>query len=166
MGCSASTIETIHLAGLLHDIGKIGIDDGVLRKPGKLTPAEFEHIQTHVRIGHNILVDLKQLDKVLPVVLHHHESWDGNGYPDGLAGEQIPYLARIVAVCDAFDAMKSDRPYRQGMDDDKLDAIIRTGAGKQWDPQVVAAFFRVREEIRSIVQQQASDGTFELPQYV
>jgi hypothetical protein len=165
MGCSQSTIETIHLAGLLHDVGKIGIDDGVLRKPGKLTPAEFEHIQQHVRIGHNILVDLKQLDKVLPVVLHHHESWDGSGYPEGLAGEQIPPLARIVAVADAFDAMKSDRPYRQGMDDEKLDNIIRNGAGKQWDPHVVAAFFRAREDIREIAERESSDPALELPHF-
>jgi HD-GYP domain-containing protein (c-di-GMP phosphodiesterase class II) len=166
LNCDAATIETIYLAGLLHDVGKIGIDESVLRKPGKLTPAEFEHIQTHVRIGHNILVDLKQLDKVLPVVLHHHESWDGSGYPDGLAGEQIPYLARIVAVADAFDAMKSDRPYRQGMDDEKLDAIIRAGAGKQWDAKVVAAFFQAREDIRAIAQHESSDGLSELRQYL
>lgn len=166
LGCNQETVELIYLAGLLHDVGKIGIDDGVLRKPGKLTEAEFLHIQTHVRIGHNILVDLKQLDKVLPVVLHHHEAWDGSGYPDGLAGEQIPLLARIVAVADAFDAMKSDRPYRQGMDDEKLDAIIRSGAGKQWDARVVAAFFRAREHIRHISQHEMCDESFELPHYL
>jgi putative nucleotidyltransferase with HDIG domain len=165
MGCDPETIETLHLAGLLHDVGKIGIDDGVLRKPGKLTEAEFAHIQSHARIGYNILKDLKQLDKVLPVVLHHHESWDGSGYPEGLAGENIPALARIVAVCDAFDAMKSDRPYRQGMPDEKLDDIIRNGAGKQWDARVVEAFFRAREDIRAIFQRKPSDA-FELPHYV
>jgi HD-GYP domain-containing protein (c-di-GMP phosphodiesterase class II) len=161
LGASRDTIETIYLAGLLHDVGKIGIDDNVLRKPGKLTPEEFKHIQLHVRIGYNILVDLKQLDKVLPVVLHHHESWDGSGYPDGLAGEQIPALARIVAVADAFDAMQSDRPYRKGMPEEKLDEIIRCGAGTQWDAQVVEAFFRCRDDIRAIAHDE-SGGPLDL----
>jgi hypothetical protein len=163
LGCDEATVETIYLSGLLHDVGKIGIDDQVLRKPGKLTPAEFEHIKTHAQIGYNILVDLKQLGQVLPVVLHHHEAWDGTGYPSGLSGTNIPELARIVAVADAFDAMGSDRPYRKGMPDDKLDEIIRNGAGRQWDPKVVEAYFRAREEIRCIAKRDADD-TFELTQ--
>jgi HD-GYP domain-containing protein (c-di-GMP phosphodiesterase class II) len=138
------------MAGLLHDLGKIGIDDGVLRKPGKLTEAEFEHVKTHVEIGYRILRDLRKMQHVLPVVLHHHESWDGSGYPHGLRGENIPFLARIAAVADAYDAMASDRPYRNGMPDEKLDSIIRAGAGKQWDAKVVEAFFRARDDIREI----------------
>jgi HD-GYP domain-containing protein (c-di-GMP phosphodiesterase class II) len=90
------------------------------------------------------------MQSVLPVVLHHHESWDGKGYPHGLKGENIPFLARIAAVADAYDAMASDRPYRNGMPDDKLDEVIREGAGKQWDARVVEAFFRVRDDIREI----------------
>lgn len=152
LGCDAKTLNTIYLSGLLHDIGKIGINDNVLRKPGKLTDEEYEHIKTHVQIGHRILVDLKKLDDVLPVVLHHHESWDGKGYPRALNGGEIPFSARIVAVADAFDAMGSDRPYRKGMPDEKIDAIFREGAGKQWDPDVVAAFFRIRDEIREIAR--------------
>ncbi|MEX0714889.1 MAG: HD domain-containing phosphohydrolase [Pirellulales bacterium] len=150
LGCDAETLKTLYFSGLLHDIGKIGINDEVLRKPGKLTDAEFEHIKTHVEIGYRILVDVRKLAHMLPVVLHHHESYDGRGYPYGLAGENIPYLARIVAVADAYDAMASDRPYRAGMEDFKLDAIIRAGAGQQWDPRVVEAFFRVRDDIRAI----------------
>jgi len=150
MGCNTQSQETIYLAGLLHDIGKIGIDDQVLRKPGKLTEAEYEHIKLHTTIGHRILSDIRQLDEVLPVVLHHHEQWNGQGYPTGLAGEKIPVLARIMAVADSFDAMSSDRPYRQGMPDDKLDAIFQDGAGKQWDAQVIEAFFRIRDEMRAI----------------
>jgi putative nucleotidyltransferase with HDIG domain len=150
LGCDQETIRTIYLAGLLHDVGKIGIDDNVLRKPGKLTDAEYEHIKSHVEIGYRILRGLKKMGHVLPIVLHHHESWDGKGYPYGLTGTNIPYLARIVAVADAFDAMSSDRPYRKGMPDEKLDAIFQAGAGKQWDPDVVAAFFRAREDIRKI----------------
>jgi HD-GYP domain-containing protein (c-di-GMP phosphodiesterase class II) len=152
IGCDQKTIETIYLSGLLHDIGKIGIDDSVLRKPGKLTDEEYEHIKRHVRIGHRILVDLRKLDDVLPVVLYHHESWDGTGYPGRLTGEDIPLAARIVAVADAFDAMGSDRPYRKGMPDEKIDEIFRSGAGRQWDSQVVDAFFRARYDIRQIAE--------------
>jgi putative nucleotidyltransferase with HDIG domain len=152
--CDDETIRTIYLGGLLHDIGKIGIDDGVLRKPGKLTDAEYEHIKTHVEIGYRILRGLRKMGHVLPIVLHHHEAWDGSGYPFGLAGTNIPFLARIVAVADAYDAMSSDRPYRKGMEDAKLDGIFRTGAGKQWDPDVVEAFFAARDDIRAISQRE------------
>lgn len=152
LGCDPQALNTIYLSGLLHDIGKIGVNDNVLRKPGKLTDEEYEHIKTHVEIGHRILIDLKKLDDVLPVVLHHHESWDGQGYPHTLAGTAIPFSARIVAVADAFDAMSSDRPYRKGMPDEKIDQIFHAGAGKQWDPDVAAAFFRIRDEIREIAK--------------
>jgi HD-GYP domain-containing protein (c-di-GMP phosphodiesterase class II) len=151
----AETLNTIYLSGLLHDIGKIGINDEVLRKPGKLSEAEFEHIKTHVTIGYRILSDLRKMANMLPVVLHHHESWDGGGSPQGLAGEAIPYLARIVAVADAYDAMASDRPYRPGMAQDRLEVILRDGAGRQWDPQVVDAFSRAVSDIKGIT---ASDA--------
>jgi len=150
MGCERKQLETLYLSGLLHDIGKIGIDDSVLRKPGKLSDAEYEHIKMHPEIGYRILHDLKQLGEVLPVVRHHHEAWNGRGYPFGLAGQEIPQMARIVAVADAFDAMSSDRPYRRGMDDARLDGILRDGAGQQWDASVIDAFFRVRDKIREI----------------
>ena len=152
LGCDTQTMETMYLAGLLHDIGKIGIDDSVLRKPGKLSEEQYEHIKQHSEIGHRILRDLGKLDDVLPVVLHHHESWDGGGYPEKLIAERIPLSARIVAVADAFDAMGSDRPYRKGMSDEKIDGIFHSGAGQQWDPNVVDAFFRVRGDIRKIAQ--------------
>src|SRR5262249_40419732 len=148
MGCDSKQLETLYLSGLLHDIGKIGIDDQVLRKPGRLTSAEYEHIKLHAEIGYRILKDLKQLDQVLPAVRHHHEAWDGTGYPMALAGEEIPLYARIVAVADSFDAMSSDRPYRKGMPDEKLDSILQEGAGSQWDPRVIEAFFAARDEIR------------------
>ena len=157
LGCDDKTVNTIYLSGMLHDIGKIGISDNVLQKPGKLTNAEYEHIKTHVDIGHRILLDLKKLDDVLPVVLHHHESWDGDGYPHNLTSDEIPLSARIVAVADAFDAMSSDRPYRKGMPDEKIDAIFHAGAGKQWDPEVVDAFFSARDDIREISHRQHED---------
>lgn len=149
-GCNERDLHTIYLAGLLHDIGKIGIDDNVLRKPGSLTPEEFEHIQQHPGLGCRILEGVTQLDKVLPVVRHHHEAWNGAGYPAGLKGEETPLLARIVAVADSIDAMSSDRHYRKGMSDDKLDTILRDGAGKQWDPKVIEAAFQVRDTLRKI----------------
>lgn len=153
--CDAKTMETLYLAGQLHDIGKIGINDSVLRKAGKLSDAEYEHIKQHSEIGHRILEDLSKLEDVLPVVLHHHESWDGTGYPHRLDTELIPFTARIVAVADAFDAMSSDRPYRLGMPDEKVDQILREGAGRQWDPTVIDAFFCVRDEVRRISREKA-----------
>jgi len=154
LGCDAKTIDTLYLAGQLHDIGKIGIDDNVLCKAGKLSDDEYEHIKHHVEIGHHILHDLAKLEEVLPIVLHHHESWDGGGYPHKLKSKRIPLAARILAVADAFDAMSSDRPYRKSMPDDQVDRILRAGAGKQWDPQVIDAFFRVRDEIRRICREE------------
>ncbi len=148
MGLSKEQLDTIYLGGLLHDIGKIGIDDQVLNKPGQLTPEEYEHIKKHPQLGYDILRGVRQLQKILPIVLHHHESWDGSGYPHGLAGESTPLLARITAVADAFDAMSSDRPYRRGMPDEKLDKIMQEGAGRQWDPNVIDAFFACRNKIR------------------
>ena len=165
LGYDEKAIGRIYLAGLLHDIGKIGIDDNVLRKPGKLTDEEYEHIKNHVTIGHRILIDLKKMDDVLPVVLHHHEAWDGSGYPQRLPSDEIPRTARIVAVADAFDAMCSDRPYRKGMPDAKIDAIFHEGAGKQWDPDIVAAFFRARDDIREIVRRERIDLDADLQRF-
>jgi putative nucleotidyltransferase with HDIG domain len=145
---SKREVNTIYLGGLLHDIGKIGVDDAVLNKPGQLTPEEFAQIKQHPQLGYDILKGVQQLERILPIVLHHHEAWDGTGYPYGLKGEETPMLARVTAVADAFDAMSSDRPYRRGMPDAKLDAIFREGAGRQWDPSVVDAFFSVRDEVR------------------
>jgi putative nucleotidyltransferase with HDIG domain len=154
LGCDEKTLNMLCLAGLLHDIGKIGVSDSVLRKPAKLSDEEYEHIKQHVSTGHRILHDLVKLEGVLPVVLHHHESWDGSGYPLHLGASEIPLSARIVAVADAFDAMTSNRPYRKGMPDEKVDQILRNGAGQQWDPEVIEAFFRARDDIRQIVQEE------------
>ena len=166
LGCDVNTLNQLYMGGLLHDIGKIGIDDNVLRKPGRLTPAEFEHIKLHPELGYNILRDVKKLQPVLPLVLHHHEAWDGSGYPHGLTGEDIPYLARICAVADAFDAMSSDRPYRRGMADEKVDAIFRDGSGKQWDAKVVDAFFAARDDIRRICSEHRADLSLDVQQWL
>lgn len=166
VGCDEKMLNTLYLGGLLHDIGKIGIEDSVLRKPGRLTEAEFEHIKQHPELGYKILKNVSRLDEVLPIVLHHHESWDGSGYPHSLAGDETALSARITAVADAFDAMSSDRPYRPGMSDEKLDHILREGAGRQWDARVVAAFFAARDDIREIANQEREELNIEVEQWI
>lgn len=142
----------LYLMGLLHDIGKIGVDDSVLKKRGALTPDEYRQIQAHVQIGVQILSDLKKLHHLLPGVAHHHESFDGSGYPSGLVGEDIPLEARVLAVADAFDAMSSTRPYRRRLSPFQIDEIFRKGSGIQWDPKVVEALFSCREDVDRITQ--------------
>jgi HD-GYP domain-containing protein (c-di-GMP phosphodiesterase class II) len=165
MRCNPKSLNTIYMAGLLHDVGKIGIDDNVLRKAGRLTEAEYEHVKLHPELGHRILADLKQLADVLPAVLHHHEQWDGAGYPHGLESVDIPQIARIMAVADAFDAMTSDRPYRDGMPIEKVDSIFREGAGKFWDPDVVDAYFKAKPDIEEISRRERANCHFAEPSW-
>lgn len=129
----------IYMAGLLHDIGKIGICDEVLCKPGKLTEKEFALVQQHPVIGSRIISSVKQLRRVLPGVLHHHERYDGTGYPEGLKGQQIPLMGTIVGLADCFDAITSDRTYRNAMGLEQALTEIRNGSGKQFSPPVVKA---------------------------
>lgn len=140
----------IYITGLLHDVGKVGIPDGILNKPDRLTDEEFDVIKKHPVIGYDILKDLKQFSFVLPAVRHHHEQMNGRGYPDGLSGENIPLDARIMAVADAYDAMTSSRPYRDGMPFEKAESILKENRGPQWDPQVLDAFFRCRVKIEAL----------------
>jgi putative nucleotidyltransferase with HDIG domain len=140
-------IELIRIGTPLHDIGKIGIDDAILRKPDKLTAAEFEIMKSHTVKGAEIIQTIPDLHCIIPIVRSHHERWDGKGYPDGLAGENINPLARVVALADAFDAMTSDRPYRKGMAPDVAFAEIEKMLGKQFDPEFAAAFLAIREQI-------------------
>jgi putative nucleotidyltransferase with HDIG domain len=142
----------LYLAGLLHDVGKIGIDDGVLKKTGPLTPEEYKKIQAHVEIGVTILKDLRKLHHILPGVRHHHESLDGSGYPDHLSGEEIPLEARILAVADSFDAMSSNRPYRRRLSLSQIDNILLQGRSVQWDPEVIDALFACRGDLEAIRQ--------------
>ncbi len=142
----------LYLAGLLHDVGKIGIDDGVLKKTGPLTPEEYRRIQTHVEIGVTILKDLKKLHHILPGVRHHHESMDGTGYPDRLSGDAIPMEARILAVADSFDAMSSNRPYRKRLSLAQIDTILQQGRSIQWDSAVIDALFACRSDLEAIRQ--------------
>ncbi len=158
LGLVEEQLNDIYLAGLLHDVGKIGIRDDVLGKAGKLTDEERKHIEEHVVIGHRILSGLSGIEPLLDGVLHHHEQYNGGGYPSGLVGENIPRLARILAVADSFDAMNSDRPYRRGMSQEKVEAIFQEGRGVQWDPVIVDAFFRCRTEMSEIRQRGIGDS--------
>jgi HD-GYP domain-containing protein (c-di-GMP phosphodiesterase class II) len=142
----------IYLAGLLHDIGKIGIRDEVLTKRGLLSELEVKHIQQHPVIGHRILAGLQAIAHLLPGVLYHHERYDGRGYPEGLSGDSIPLLARILSVADSFDAINTSRPYRAALSPERVDQILREGAGGQWDPLVIDAYFRCRDRLVAIRQ--------------
>jgi response regulator RpfG family c-di-GMP phosphodiesterase len=141
MGFEEDDLEAISLAGKLHDIGKIGIPDAVLLKPGRLTDEEFELIRRHPRIGHEILSHVPSLQDAIPAVLHHHEKYAGGGYPDGIAGTEIPLPARILAVADVWHAVYSDRPYRPAMPREKALGIIREEREQGLCPQCVEIFF-------------------------
>ena len=141
-GADTSEINRMGVGARLHDIGKIGIKDAVLLKPGKLTTDEYEHIKQHPLMGANILRSLKSLDDIRPIVLQHHERWDGKGYPAGLKGDEIHFWARITAVADAFDAMTSDRPYRKGMPYEKAKEIVAEESGSQFCPDCVDLFMQ------------------------
>ncbi|VFQ43528.1 HD domain-containing phosphohydrolase [Desulfoluna butyratoxydans] len=143
LGCTKEELDVLNFAGRLHDIGKIGIRDAILLKPGRLTDEEFEKIKEHPDIGADIVGQLGLWDREAQIIRHHHERFDGQGYPEGLRGVAIPFLARILSVADAFDAMASDRAYRRKMPLDKVTAIIRDGAGGQFDPRVVDAYLKV-----------------------
>ena len=150
LGLQEDELSDIYLAGLLHDIGKIGVRDEVLTKRGPLTDEEFKHIQQHPVIGHRILADLHAISHLLPGVLYHHERYDGAGYPEGLKGDGIPLLARILAVADSFDAMNTSRPYRTAMPPERVDEILRQGSGTQWDPLIIDAYVRCRDRLIAI----------------
>jgi len=157
LGLPPGDLDDIYLSGLLHDIGKVGVDDRILRKPDKLTDEEFDQVKKHPLIGYDILRGLTNLQRVLPGVRNHHEHYNGRGYPDALTGDQIPLMARIIAVADSYDAMCKDRPYRPGLKLKKIESILKHGRGKQWDPVVIDAFFRVRNDIVESMQSDATD---------
>jgi two-component system cell cycle response regulator len=143
LGLDPTEAELVGVAGKLHDLGKVGIPDAVLRKQAALTPSEWELMRTHPSIGADVLMRVPSLQEVAPLVRGHHERWDGAGYPDALAGDAIPLGARIVAVADAFGAITSDRPYRRARDCRWAVEEIRRGAGAQFDPDVVVALERL-----------------------
>ncbi len=140
LGLPAADQDALYRGGLIHDIGKIGIPDAILLKPGPLDARELTTMRMHPAIGENIVAPLRSGAALLPIIRHHHEHYDGTGYPDRLAGTDIPRLARIVAVCDAFDALVTDRPYRSRKTPEEAMATLRAGARRQWDPEVVDVF--------------------------
>jgi putative nucleotidyltransferase with HDIG domain len=145
LGSAPEEVERIRLAGLLHDVGKIGIPDAILKKPAKLNAQEYEQMKTHSRLGFDIL-HAADMPIEADWVLHHHERIDGCGYPDGLAGHDIPLQARIIHVADAFEAMISDRPYRSAPGEQFAIGELQRNAATQFDPGVVAALLRVLEQ--------------------
>jgi len=131
---------------ILHDIGKVGVSEAILRKPGALTEDEWEEIRQHPVIGERICAHLRFSREVAPMIRHHHERWDGAGYVDGLSGERIPYLARIIGLVDSYDAMSSDRPYRRALPKEEIVRQLDDGAGKQWDPELTAVLVKLLSE--------------------
>ncbi|HUR52770.1 MAG TPA: HD domain-containing phosphohydrolase, partial [Gemmataceae bacterium] len=159
-------LELIKLGTPLHDIGKIGIDDAILRKPGRLTPDEFAVMQKHTTKGAEILQSIAEMQPIIPIVRNHHERWDGTGYPDRLAGEEIPFLARLVAVADAFDAMTSHRPYHEngrGKPASVAFAEVAKQAGRQFDPVCAAAFMEIRESVVQTMREMMPSSDVDSP---
>jgi cyclic di-GMP phosphodiesterase len=143
VGLTDREIETIRLGAMLHDVGKIGIPDSVLLKPSALTAEESSLMRAHAEIGDHLLEPLELLAAVRPIVRHHHERWDGLGYPDGLAGTKIPLGARIMGVADAVDAMSASRVYREALPEDEIVRELERGRGTQWDPLIVEHALRL-----------------------
>jgi HD-GYP domain-containing protein (c-di-GMP phosphodiesterase class II) len=147
MGLSTAVASDLYLAGLLHDVGTLGVADEVLHHPGKLTGEEMGQMRRHVLIGDDLLASAKHVERLRPGVRNHHERWDGKGYPDGLRGDRVPLLARVIAVADACDALMSARRYRPPLGPPQIRAVLQRFAGSQWDPQVVDAFLACSGDI-------------------
>lgn len=143
---SKSEADEIHVAAHLHDLGKIYVEDAVLKKAGKLTEDEWEQIKMHPQVGENILSKVSGFGDIIKMVRHHHERWDGRGYPDGISGENIPLGARIITVADAIDAMLSERPYRPPMTLENCLIELEAGKNKQFDPMIADIAMRILAE--------------------
>ena len=150
LGLDEDARQTVAVAALLHDVGKVGVPDAVLRKPGRLSDLELKAIQQHPVMGAAIVGAVPGFAETLDAVRHHHERWDGKGYPSGLRGAEIPLIARLMAVADAYSAMTTDRPYRNGMTEAAALAILQDGAGTQWDPACVEAFLNTRSTVKAL----------------
>jgi putative two-component system response regulator len=140
IGLGSGAVSQVRYGGILHDIGKIGVKDWILLKPGSLTSEEYEQIKQHPQIGAGIIDQMRFAPDVAPMIRGHHEHWDGRGYPDGLAGEEIPLGARIISIVDSFDAMTTDRPYRRAMPTETALLELERGAGTQFDPTLLTVF--------------------------
>ncbi len=150
LGLSSKELDRLYWAGIVHDIGKIGIPDSILNKPTKLTVEEFEVMKKHPVIGRDILSQVETLKDIMPIIYHHHERVDGKGYPDGVKGDDIPFLAKVISVVDAFDAMTSDRAYRRAMEPGRAINILEEGAGSQWDEDLVYTWSKMLRQEKKI----------------
>jgi putative nucleotidyltransferase with HDIG domain len=155
----ARELRAIEAAALLHDMGKLAVPEHILNKPGKLTASEYDRMKTHASVGAQILSAIDFPYPVVPIVRHHHENWDGAGYPDGLSGADIPLGARIMAVVDCYDALTSDRPYRPALSDEEALAIIEARKGSMYDPVVTDAFVKVHLEISATVSESSPESS-------
>jgi putative nucleotidyltransferase with HDIG domain len=149
------TLAALDVAALLHDIGKLGIPDRLLNKPGPLTPDEYDHVKLHAIIGADILSAVAFPGPLAVIVRHHHENWDGTGYPDGLRGGAIPIGARVLSIVDCYDALTSDRPYRRALSHASAVAMIDERRGTMYDPEIVNAFLRIVQHIEASGQEPA-----------
>jgi HD-GYP domain-containing protein (c-di-GMP phosphodiesterase class II) len=172
MGLADDVVDKIRLASLVHDIGKIGVEEAILRKPGKLTDEEYRHVMGHCEIGERILRPVVEDEEILEMVRHHHERYDGTGYPDGLAAspnadetvsselsgnpvmKRFSLGSRLLAVIDAYDAMTSDRPYRKALEKELARAELEKGKGRQFDPKIVDVFLRIADEAVAVPKKQ------------
>jgi putative nucleotidyltransferase with HDIG domain len=143
LGLGEAQIQSIHWAAILHDIGKIGVPDEILRKPGSLSSQEMDAMRLHPKIGADIVAPIKKMADVAPIIIAHHEKFDGNGYPNGLKGDQIPLEARILAVVDSYIAMTDERLYRKARNHEQAIAELRKWSGSQFDPRVVEVLLKV-----------------------
>lgn len=159
LGLSSPELRALHLGGYLHDLGKVGIPEAILMKPGPLTPEERTVMQRHPLIGEEICRPLRSLQRVLPIIRHHHERWNGSGYPDGLREEAIPLLARILQAVDIYDALATARPYRKAFQRGAALAVLQEEADRGWwDPQVVRLLHEVEPEWTEESERQGDDG--------
>jgi putative two-component system response regulator len=150
MGLGRAKLLALYRGGFLHDVGKVGIPDSILFKPGALTAEEWLTMRSHTTRGEEICRHLASLKSVIPIIRHHHERWDGSGYPDGLRGAQIPQLARIVQIADIYDALVSARPYKQAFEPHDAMRIIQEETDRGWrDPEIVSLFFSLHEGVIS-----------------
>jgi putative two-component system response regulator len=155
LGWTAQKVYDIQIAAMMHDVGKLAVSREILLKPGKLTTQEFEEIKKHAESGAEFLhgTQIEMLDMAKEIALHHHERWDGSGYPRGLAGEEIPESARITTIVEVYDALMSKRPYREAYSEEEALEIMREERGKQFDPEILDWFFRLTPELRRIKQE-------------
>jgi putative two-component system response regulator len=153
------TVRAVRYGGILHDIGKIGVSEAILTKPDVLTADEREQMEKHPAIGARIVSQMRFAQEVAPIVRHHHERWDGGGYPDALVGDTIPIGARIVAIADSYDAMTTDRPYRAALPQDEAIRRLRGGAGTQWEPAMIERFVQLIQTGQLHLPDIESDGT-------